>query len=105
MAITFAAGNAAGEGDFGDARVLGQELAGFCAHARQNVKHAVRQTRFGVDFGKLQGGEGRHFARFEDHRVTCGQRWRGFPQGDLDRVVPRANARDHAQRFTTGIDK
>lgn len=58
MAITFAAGNAAGEGDFGDARVLGQELTGFCAHARQNVKHAIRQTRFGVDLGKLQGGEG-----------------------------------------------
>lgn len=49
LAITFAAGDAAGKGDFGDARMLGQVLAGLRAHARQDVKHAVRQARFGVD--------------------------------------------------------
>jgi hypothetical protein len=31
LAITFAAGDAAGEGDFGDVRMLGQILAGFRA--------------------------------------------------------------------------
>ncbi len=38
----FAAGDAAGEGDFGDVRMLGQILAGFRADP-QDVKHPVRQ--------------------------------------------------------------
>ncbi len=101
----FAAGDAAGKGDFSDARMLGQVLAGLRAHARQDVKHAVRQARFGIDFGKFQGGERGHFARLEDHRVTCRQRRGGFPQGDLDRVVPCANAGHHTQRFAAGVDE
>lgn len=105
MAITFAAGDAAGKGDFRDARMLGQVLAGLCAHARQDVKHAVRQARFGVDLGKLQGGKRRHFARLEDHRVARRQRRGRFPQGDLDRVVPRADARHHAQRLAASVDE
>lgn len=39
LAITFAAGDAAGEGYFGDVRMLGQILAGFRADPRQDVKH------------------------------------------------------------------
>ena len=85
--------------------MLGQELAGLCAHARQDVKHAVRQARLGVDFRQLQGGERGHFARLEDHRVARRQRRGGFPQGDLDRVVPRADARHHAQRLAAGVDE
>ena len=101
----FAAGDAAGKGDFSDTRMFSEVLAGLRTHARQDVKHAVRQTRFGIDFGKFQGCERGHFARLEDHRVTCRQRRGGFPQGDLDRVVPRADARHYAQRFAAGIDE
>ena len=101
----FAAGHATGEGDFGDARMLGQELAGLCAHARQDVKHAVRHACFGVDLRQFQGGKRSYFARLEDHRVARRQRRGGFPQGDLDRVVPRADARHHAQRLAAGVDE
>ena len=85
--------------------MLGQVLAGFRAHTRQNVKHAVRHVRFGVDFRQFQGGKRRYFARLEDHRVARRQRRGGFPQGDLDRIVPRADARHHAQRLAAGIDE
>ena len=85
--------------------MLGQELAGLCAHARQDVKHAVRHACFGVDLRQFQGGKRRHFARLEDHRVARRQRRGRFPQGDLDRVVPRADARHHAQRLAAGVDE
>lgn len=45
--MTFAAGDTAGEGDFGDIRMLGQVLAGFGADPRQDVEDPFRQTRFG----------------------------------------------------------
>lgn len=105
LAITFAAGDAAGEGDFGDVRMLGQILAGFRADPWQDVKHPVRQARFAVNFRQLEGGQRGDFARFENHRIASGQRWRRFPQGDLDRVVPRADPGYHPQRFATGIDE
>ncbi|VVO41965.1 hypothetical protein PS723_05946 [Pseudomonas fluorescens] len=96
---------AAGEGDFFDARVLGQPGADFTAATGQDVEHAVRQTGFGVDLGQLQGGQGRDFAWLEDHRVTGRQGRCGFPQGDLDRVVPRADTGHNAQRLATGVDE
>lgn len=73
MAITFAAGDAAGKGDFGDVRVLGEILAGFGAGARQHVKYARRESRFTVNFRQLQGGERGDFTR-QDHRVPGRQR-------------------------------
>ena len=85
--------------------MLGQQLAGDRATARQNVKDTVRQARFGVDFRQFQRGKRCDFARFEDHCVARSQRWCGFPQRDLDRVVPCANTSDHAKRLTAGIDK
>jgi hypothetical protein len=76
LAITFAAGDAAGKGDFGDVRMFGQILPGFGADARQDVKYAVRQAGFAVDFRQLQGGERGDFTRLKNHRVTGGQRRR-----------------------------
>src|SRR5450830_91199 len=96
---------AAGEGDFLDARVLGQPGADFTAAAGQNVEHAVRYAGRGVDLGQFQGGQRSDFNGLEDHRVAGGQGRGGFPQGDLDRVVPRADTGDHAQRLATGVDE
>lgn len=75
------------------------------APIRQDVKHPVRQARFAVNFRQLEGGQRGDFARFENHRIASGQRWRRFPQGDLDRVVPRADPGYHPQRFATGVDE
>ena len=96
---------AAGERDFLDARVLGQPGADFTAAAGQYVEHASRYAGFGVDLGQFQGGQRGDFAWLEDHRVTGGQGWRGFPQGDLDRVVPCADTGDNAQRLAAGVDE
>ena len=85
--------------------MFGQILAGLRADPRQDVKHPVRQARFAVNFRQLEGGERGDLARFENHRIAGGQRWRRFPQGDLDRVVPRADPGYHPQRFATGIDE
>src|SRR5471032_2889304 len=96
---------AAGERDFLDARVLGQPGADFTAAAGQDVEHASRHAGFGVDLGQFQGGQRGDFAWLEDHRVTGSQGRCGFPQGDLDRVVPRADTGDHAQRLAADVDE
>lgn len=103
--VTFAGVGAAGERDLLDARVLGQPGADFAAAAGQNVEHTVRQAGFGEDFSQFQGGQRRHFAGLENHRVARGQCRSRFPQGDLDRVVPRADTGHNAQRLATGVDE
>ncbi|MNT14720.1 hypothetical protein D3C72_1497350 [compost metagenome] len=85
--------------------MIGQVLADFCAAAGDHVEYAVRQTGFGIDFRQLQRRQGSDFTGFEDHRVACRQCRCGFPQGNLDRVVPGANTGHHAQGLTTGINK
>ncbi|MCY1520900.1 hypothetical protein D9M68_556950 [compost metagenome] len=100
-----AGGGAAGEGDFLDQRVLGQPLADFAAAAGEDVEHAVRHAGFGVDFRQLQHAQRSDFAGLEDHRVAGGQRRGGFPHGDLHRVVPGADAGDHAQGLAAGVDE
>ncbi len=90
---------------FFDARVLGQPGADFTAAAGQDVEHTCWNAGFGVDLGQFQGGQRGDFARFEDHRVTGCQGRGGFPQGDLDRVVPRADTGHYAQGLATGIDE
>ncbi len=100
-----AGGGAAGEGDLLDARVLGQPAADFAAAAGQYVEHAVRQAGLGVDLGQLEGGQRSDFRRLEDHRVAGSQGRCGFPQGDLDRVVPGTDTCGHAQRFAAGVDE
>ena len=96
---------ATGERDFRDARVLGQPGADFTAAAGQYVEHSVRQAGGGKDLGQLQGSQGGDFAWFEDHRVTGSQGRCRFPQGDLDRVVPRADTGHNAQRLATGVNE
>ena len=85
--------------------MLGQQGADFTAAAGEDVEHAIRQAGFGVDLGQFQGGQRGDFRRLEDHRVAGSQGWRRFPQGDLDRVVPRTDTGGHAQRLATGVDE
>ena len=85
--------------------MFGQVLPGFGADARQDVKYAVRQAGFAVDFRQLQGGERGDFTRFKNHGVTGGQRRSGFPQRDLNRVVPGADPGHDTERLAAGIDE
>ncbi len=100
-----AGGDAAGEGDLLDHRVLGQPLADLAARALHHVEHAGGHAGFGVDLGQPDRGQRGHFGRLEHHRVARGQRRGRLPHGDLDRVVPGTDAGDHAQRFASGIEE
>ena len=41
--------------------------------------------------------QGRHLTGFVHHRVARSETWRRFPQRDLNRVIPRADAHADAQ--------
>ena len=85
--------------------MLGQGHADLRADAIDHVEDAIGQTGLGVDLGQLQCGQRGDFAGLEDHGVAGSQGRSGFPQGDLDRVVPGADASNHAQRLAAGVDE
>ena len=80
-------------------------MADLTAAAGEHVEHAIGQAGLGVDLGQLQGGQRGDFAGLEDHRVAGGQGRGGLPQGDLDRIIPRADTGDHAQGLAAGVDE
>ena len=51
----------------------------------------------------FDGGERRQLGRLEDHGVAAGERRRRLPAGDLERVVPGADAGDDAERLAPRI--
>ena len=85
--------------------MLGQPLADLAARALHDVEHAGRHTSFGVDLGQADRGQRGYFRRLEHHRVAGGQGRGRLPHGDLDRVVPGADAGDHAQRLAAGVEE
>ena len=70
-----------------------------------HVEDAGRQARFQEDFGQMGGRQRRDLAGLEDHGVAGSQRRGRFPHGDLDGVVPGADASHHAQRFLARVDE
>ena len=100
----FAGGHAAGEGDFGNIGVLTQRRS-HTVIAQHHVEHTIRQAGFGEDFRQLERAQGRDFAGFEHHGIAGGQRRRGFPHGNLNRIIPCADAAHHAQRLLAGVNK
>ncbi len=86
----------AGQRYLGDVRMRGQKAAGI-GEALHDVEDAVRQAGFGHDVGELDRGERRQLGRLEDHRVAAGKGRRRLPAGDLERIVPGADAGDDAK--------
>jgi hypothetical protein len=97
-----AGGHRPGDRHLGHARVRGQRGAGGPG-ALHHIEHARRQAGLGVDLGQLQRRHGGEFGGLEHHGVARRQRGRRLPAGDLDRVVPRADAGAHAQRLAPGV--
>ncbi len=64
-----------------------------------NVEDPGRQPGLRVYLSEFQGRERRLLGRFENHRIAAGQRRSGFPHGDLDRVVPGADAGTNTDGF------
>ena len=80
-----------------DLRVLDQRLADRRAAAADHVEHALRED-LGGELREQQRGERRLLARLQHHGVAGGQRRGGLPRGHHQRVVPRRDGADHAER-------
>ena len=81
-----------------------QQPAGVGA-ALNYLEYAGWYACLAVDLFQLDSSQRREAWRLEDHRVTEGKRRRGLPAGDLQRIVPRTDARNDAERFTARVSK
>src|SRR3546814_20488320 len=66
---------------------------------------AVGQPGLGVDLRQLQRAERGQLGRLEDHGIAAGQRRRRLPAGDLDRVVPGADAGADAEWLAARVEE
>ena len=73
--------------------------AGPCTHLEQSGGQAGLR----VNLLQLHRGQRRQVGRLEQHRVAAGQRRRRLPAGDLQRIVPGADARDDAERLAARV--
>ncbi len=92
----------AGERHLGDARVAAERLADAVV-ALDDVEQPGRYARLGVDLGQLDRRERGELGRLEHHRVAAGEGRRRLPAGDLQRVVPGADAGAHAERLAPRV--
>ena len=91
-----------GQRDLGDV-LMGDERAAERAVALHDLEYAIRQP--GVAEHRLERRRGQRglFGGLEDHRIAARQRRRRLPAGDLQRIIPCADAGDDAQRLAPGI--
>ena len=68
-----------------------------------HLEHPGGQSRLGKISSSLHRGERRQLGGLEDHGIAAGERRRGLPAGDLQRVVPGADAGHHAQRLAARV--
>ena len=78
-------------------RVGDERGAGGLALAGDDVEHAGRQD-VGGDLGEPQRGERRELRRLEHDGVAGRERGADLPRGHVQRVVPRRDRRDDAER-------
>jgi hypothetical protein len=71
--------------------------------AVDDVEHARRQPCLAVDLGEPERGERRQLRGLEHHGVAAGERRRGLPAGDLQGIIPGADAGADAERLAPGV--
>jgi hypothetical protein len=71
--------------------------------ALDDVEAARRKTCLRVDFRQPECTDRSQFRRLEDHGVAAGERRRGLPARELDRVVPRPDSNADAERLTSRV--
>ena len=98
----FAGGHRTGDRDFGYAGVRRQQRASGAAPL-QHVEHAGGHAGLEVNFGQLYRRGGGQLRGFENHGIARSQGGRRLPAGNLQGVVPGANAHAHAQRLLAGV--
>ena len=89
----------AGEGELVDVQVAAERLAGGLAEAGEDVEHAVRDARLGGQLGERERDDRRLLRGLEDDRVARRQRRAELPGRHQQRVVPRHDQPDHADRL------
>src|SRR5207253_5167049 len=92
----------AGERDLADAGMTRQEPPGL-RPALRHLEYPLGQSRSRKHLLKLDGRERSEFGGLEDHGVAARERRSGFPAGDLQRVVPGADAGDHPERLAARV--
>ena len=73
------------------------------ALAEHDVEEPRRRAGLLDDLRELDRRDRRQLARLEDHGIAGGERRRGLPAGDLDRIVPGADAGADAERLAPRI--
>ncbi len=71
--------------------------------ALHDLEEPGRQARLAVGLLELDGRERREARGLEDHRVAEGERGRRLPAGDLQRIVPGADAGGDAERLAARV--
>src|ERR687898_1920958 len=79
-----------------------QQAAGLGMALRQ-LEDAARHAGFEIDLLELDRGERREARRLEDHGIAEGERRCRLPAGDLQRIVPGADAGDDAEWFAPRV--
>ena len=74
-------------------------LPGHLADAVHHVEHAGRAARFDEQFGEPQAAHRRLLGGLQHHGVAGGERGRDLPRGHQQRVVPRRDGADDAERL------
>ena len=94
----------AGEGDLGDAWMSDQRSPGL-RRALDEVEDPGGKARIPQTLGEAVGAQRGQLGGLEDHRVAASERRRGLPAGDLEGVVPRADASADAEGLPPGVDE
>ena len=90
--------DAAGQRHHGDLGVTDQRVAGRRAAAGDDIHHAFGED-VGDDLGELQRRQRRLLGRLDDDGVAAGESRRELPGGHHQRIVPRRDRADHADRI------
>lgn len=85
------------EGDSADGRVLGEVVPDLGAPARRHVDEPRRETGLVEALHHVQPGDGALSGGLEDDGVSCHEGGAELGDGEVDGVVERRDAEDHAQ--------
>ena len=97
----------AGEGDFFDQRVRGQnppERRGRLKRTSDNIQHTRRHSRLFRQLGEGEGRERRIFRRFDHDRAPRGKRRGNFARDHGAGKIPRRDGGDDTNRFARDDD-
>ena len=82
---------------------MSDQLCTDITKALKHVEDTSGQTGLGKGLRQFQGAQRGDFRGFEDHGIAANECGSRLPAGDLDRIVPGADAETDAERFALGV--